>query len=368
MKFKKKICIIGSGHWSATTGGSEYQIKLLVEKLKENEEIEIYFITHNVARDYTPHGYHIKKLNPNKILFHYATLFGIREAYQYLKEIKPDVIYQRGSSALIFGGARFSMRYGAKLIWHVASDSNLVEKEELPKIYQLNRYADKKLFEYGIKKAHAVIAQTEYQARWTKKYNESAVVRVIRNFHPLPENQNSGKKKDQIIWVANIKQLKQPKLFIDLAKSLNEKTNVQCIMVGSPALYPPNYQQMLETEIESVNNLRYIGKQPLNIVNELIKESKLFVNTSKWEGFPNTYIQAWMRETPVVTVNCDPDDVIKNFGLGLHSENYRNLVTDTHRLLNEDELRTTMGKRAKAYALKHHSLSNIDEMIDIICG
>ena len=259
------------------------------------------------------------------------------------------------------------MRYGGKLIWNASSDDNFVEKENKIKIYQVNRFLDRYLFKYGIKKANKIIVQTEYQSTFVRKYNKSAKIKIIKNFHPIPKKNDGIEKRDQIIWVSNIKNLKQPEIFIELAKIIGLKIKgTQFIMIGSPSFYPLNYQKDLELKINKVPNLKYIGKQPIEVVNDYIKASKLLVNTSKWEGFPNTYIQAWMRETPVLTINCDPDNLIKKFGLGLHSKNFENLVKDTIFLLNENNLRISMGKKAKKYAMQFHTLRNLNEMIETI--
>jgi glycosyltransferase involved in cell wall biosynthesis len=252
------------------------------------------------------------------------------------------------------------------LIWHVASDSNVVAKRRFTLPRHAHKLLDRKLFKYGVGHAHHIIVQTNYQKNLLKSLNNEAKISLIRNFHPFPDEKPLEEKKNQIIWVANFKTLKQPELFIDLSETLNEKRiNVQCIMIGSPASTPPRYQQLLEKRINQIPNLIWLKKQPIQVVNEYINESKLFINTSKWEGFPNTYIQAWMRETPVVALTCDPDNLIKDYKIGMHSKSYSKLVDDVITLLQNDKKRISIGKKAKEYSFKYHSLINRDQLIEI---
>jgi glycosyltransferase involved in cell wall biosynthesis len=123
------------------------------------------------------------------------------------------------------------------------------------------------------------------------------------------------------------------------------------------------HQRRLAPRLEGAKNLRYLGEMPIDEVNRILAESHILVNTSDYEGFPNTFVQAWFREVPVVSLHVDPDDILKREGLGFHSGDFETLVRDTRRLIEDTDLRTHMGRRARAYAVENHSLMrNLDKV------
>jgi len=116
---------------------------------------------------------------------------------------------------------------------------------------------------------------------------------------------------------------------------------------------------MLLEKTSKLSNLKYLGEISYEETNELLSKSSLFVNTSTTEGFSNTYIQAWMRENPVVTLNCDPDDLIKINKIGFHSGSFKRLVKDVRYLIENEDVRREMGKRAREYAFKNHDIKKV---------
>jgi glycosyltransferase involved in cell wall biosynthesis len=77
-------------------------------------------------------------------------------------------------------------------------------------------------------------------------------------------------------------------------------------MIGG-RVEPPQLYDEIATATQKVSNLIFHGFVPYHKVNEYFSRASLFVNTSSIEGFPNTFIQAWMHYTPVVGLNVDPD-------------------------------------------------------------
>ena len=105
--------------------------------------------------------------------------------------------------------------------------------------------------------------------------------------------------------------------------------------------------------------MEYIGEISYEKTNELLEKSSLLINTSLTEGFSNTFIQAWMRETPVITLNCDPDNLIKNNKIGFHSRSFEQLVRDVKYLIGNKDIINQMGKNARKYSIEHHNIEKI---------
>ncbi|MBA7642336.1 hypothetical protein ES703_50026 [subsurface metagenome] len=136
-------------------------------------------------------------------------------------------------------------------------------------------------------------------------------------------------------------------------------------MAGRP-LDKAYLEELLE-QMEGLPNIEYVGGVSFEESNELIGRASVFVNTSKYEGFPNTFIQAWMRETPTVSLNVDPDDVIKKNRLGFHSRSFEQMVKDVKFLIENKRIRQEMGRNARKCAIREHDIRKIvPEYIELI--
>lgn len=118
--------------------------------------------------------------------------------------------------------------------------------------------------------------------------------------------------------------------------------------------------------IIQAKNIEYKGELPLHEVNRILSGSHILVNTSQIEGFPNTFIQAWMRKIPVVSLNVDPDDVIKKNKIGFHSGSFGQMVRDIQLLISDGQMREEMGERAQQFAFQNYSMRNMDKILDLI--
>jgi glycosyltransferase involved in cell wall biosynthesis len=190
---------------------------------------------------------------------------------------------------------------------------------------------------------------------------------VIRNFHPLPDNlPDRAPEPITITWVANIKPLKRPEAFLRLAEDILERSNVRCIMIGASPLADPKWPALL-AKIQAQPNLLYLGGLTQDAVNAWIARSHILVNTSEHEGFSNTFIQAWMRGVPVVSLAVDPDGLLGCGKYGYCADgNYHAFRRHIETLIDNPALRQTLGEQAKHYSYAAHSHRNIELLINIL--
>ena len=362
----KKLCILSGGHFSDAPGGAEYQAGLIADELAKTGEYDLYYLALAIEPSWQAHGYQLIQINKRNYFNQHAFFFDSLSLYKILKDIRPDIIYQRVLMAYTGVAAYFSKKNDCRLIFHVSSEFDVSPFGHISSSGKLLKYIDRKIGEYGIRHADAVIAQTEQQANLFKDYYGREVTAVIGNFHPLPTEKISKKDPIKVIWVANFKPNKRPEIFVKLASDFRHLDGVKFIMIG----HPGNLKRYsaLNKEIKKLSNLEFIGLQPLEQVNKQLSQSHIFVNTSIKEGFPNTFIQAWMRQLPVVSLDVDLDGLLARGEVGFLSGDYDTLKANVQLLLANPQLRTKLGIRARDYAFKNNSPKTFRQLLQVIKG
>jgi len=366
-KQKKKLCIVIPAHWSAMMGGSEYQAKCFIDELLPDEQFEIHYLTRSYDPRFHPEGYKIIKVAGTRGIRRYGFFFDVFRLLKLLHQIQPDVIYQRVGCAYTGIAAYYARRNNCKMFWHIASDSDVLPFQEQISLRSIMRYIEKKFLEYGIRSSHCIIAQTNQQAEYLKKYYGKTPTKIIYNFHSMPLENIKKTNRVKIVWISNFKPLKQPEYFIRLARDLRDfGQKVQCVMIGAPAHWAFNWQASLDNEIDEIDNLVYLGARSFEEVNSILAKANVFVNTSLYEGFPNTFIQAWMRKVPVVSLHVNPDQVFERYSVGFFSGTYEKMLEKVVELIKNPALRNEIGERAQVYAFEKHSEKNIASLVEIL--
>jgi glycosyltransferase involved in cell wall biosynthesis len=342
-------------------GGAEYQVSLIIKALIERGNFEIHYLCRNANFATLTKGYSLHSIASNSPLSAYAKFTDAMSLFRKLEELKPDIIYNRNGGALTGVCAHYAKKYEKPFFWHLAHEKEVIPKKE--RFFKNPmRYVDTVFFEYGINNAKVVIAQYNHQSELLNRHYQKSADILIANFQPIPPHiEKKYSQTVKILWVANFNYYKQPHLCLELAKRLESRPNILLTMVGRA---PADYSILVE-EINKQNNIDYRGSMPINEVNELFQAADIFINTSSKEGFPNSFIQAWMREVPVVSLSVNPDGVLTRESIGFCSSTINQMELDVLKLIEDKYARLAMGKRAREYAIKNHSTANIKILVDL---
>ncbi len=360
-----RICFLMISHWSGNLGGAEIQVKYIMDYLRSHTTHELSYICRktSMSNEEEMPIYKIDFDNPVGKRFKIADRSRI---LKLLKQIQPDVIYTRVSSGYVGIASEYCQQYDCKLVYHIAHVEDVVPYSPTS-IGKLPKFFERMLYIKGLKKADAVIGQATYQDELLKQHYGKNCKAIIPNFHPLPEAVQgldpAAKKK--ILWIANLKESKQPEAFLKMAAAFSDCKDLEFIIIG--ALQQKKYETLPE-QVASLPNVCYLGQKPIDEVNQLLEQAYVFVNTSMEgsEGFPNTYIQAWLRKVPVLTLHIDPDNIIQELGLGRKSGNEENLVADLKFFLNNISARNNAGEKGEAFAIAKYSTKNCKKLLAVL--
>jgi glycosyltransferase involved in cell wall biosynthesis len=362
---KPRLCIVNPFEHG---GGAEYQIGLLIDALVRSDEYEIHYLAHFVderARDRT---YQVSRIGNGGPIPRFGYLMEARSLYRKLRDIDPCIIYQRVACAYTGICAFYSRRHATPLLWHVAHDTE-VTPQSLDRARNIVRLRlEKWAVEFGVKHATRIVVQTRHQANLLQKNYARAADAVVPNFHPPAVETIDKSGPLTVIWIANLKPWKQPEVFVRLANSLSSCSEVRFVIVGAPAATSGNkrWQLALKQGIQNAPNLQYLGQKSHAEVNALLARAHIFVNTSVHEGFPNTFIQAWLRDVVVVSLQVDPDQLLERRGVGIVARSESGLVTAVRGLIDDPEVRAAYLERGRVHAIEHHSLRNADELVGLL--
>jgi glycosyltransferase involved in cell wall biosynthesis len=87
----------------------------------------------------------------------------------------------------------------------------------------------------------------------------------------------------------------------------------------------------------------------------LYQQAACLLCTSDFEGFPNTFLEAWSQGLPVVST-FDPDDLIARRELGLVAGDVPGLAVAIRRLLESPDLYRRLSHNARQYYLENHTV------------
>lgn len=340
---------LSDGASGAFIGGAEVQLTLLARALAQRGRM-VSAVTwdHGQADGVEHHQVRVFKTCGKAdgipvLRFVYPRLTSLWSA---MRRADADVYVHRTADSDTGLVAAWAVRNRRKFFFSVASDTDCLR--ELPRLPTRRQRA---LYRYGLKRADCVLAQTRVQQRLLRE-QFGIEARLIR---PCAADQaatrSSAGEPARVLWIGRFSPVKRLELCLGVAALCPQ---LQFDIVGD-ANNEGDYTRRLRELAAQRPNVTLHGRVPHAEVGRFYGRALAVLCTSAWEGFPNTFLEAWSRGVPTVST-VEPDDAISGHGLGAVRGDAAGLAEALRGLARDDAARQACGRAASAYFAEHHRL------------
>jgi glycosyltransferase involved in cell wall biosynthesis len=290
---------------------------------------------------------------PVMALFRYfpAWLFPL-----YWRRRRCDVVCCFGNNALTAQVIADCRHLGIRTVLCIASDDDL-SADYAPGDHGLNDYNTPKwMAHYALENADHVFVQTESQLR-ALQHRFGRRGELIRNPVAIaaddPSRWPARAARDIVLWIGRSDTFhKQPLLMLELAKRCPD---LPVLMILNKT-HADVFEQVLA---ERPENLTVVERVPHHEIWDYYRRARVFVSTSAYEGFPNTFLQCAAAGVPVASLAVDPEGILSRHGCGLLAEgSLEALERDVRALWSDAALAERLALTFHRYALEHHGIDS----------
>ena len=236
-----------------------------------------------------------------------------------------------------------------KFIFSVPSDTDCD-----PNLPTLKKIRERILYKYGLRKADKIIVQTETQQKMLDSgFGLPATVIPM----PCPgtasredvlnkpfENGNAT-----LLWVGRISREKRLEAIIDVSSKI---PHVHFDIVGGPDQDLAYAETVLE-KARKRPNITVHGKVERDRMDYYYRNASALCCTSYYEGFPNTFLEAWNNGLPIIST-VDPDDIIRKNRLGFAIEETDEIKDRIEQLIGDEKVWREYSLNARNYFERKH--------------
>jgi glycosyltransferase involved in cell wall biosynthesis len=275
--------------------------------------------------------------------------YRIPSYYKAVKRYNPDFIIQECANENTGYFAIISKLLGKKFIHRIGSDMDVDGRidKSFSKISQLIYY-------WGIKNADHISCQNKYQYSILKKKYPNKSISILHNPYFYLENKIMKKgERSYIAWIGNFRYEKNLPALANIAERFPD---LQFKIAGTRFPITDNDSEKGIARLKQMKNVEFLGHINNSEVSGLLSQAICLLNTSRLEGFSNTFLEAWSVGTPVITTaNVNPDRIISDYGVGLVAEKYDKLPDKINEVISyTDEHYDVLSKRCVEYVKEEH--------------
>lgn len=265
-----------------------------------------------------------------------------------------DIYYQNCAECVTGQMALWCRRHGRKFVYSVASEPDCDGR-----LLKMHSLRDRMLYRYGLRHADRIIVQTrKQQAMLQSGFGRNSVVIPMPCAGPSEdeyvERAQARNGEGRVLWIGRICGVKRPDRLLDLAEACPD---LQFDLVG-PAAETEKYARGICERAKTISNVTVHGPVARTRVFEFYRKAHLLCCTSDYEGFPNTFLEAWSCGLPIVST-FDPDNLIAEKGLGRVCKDVPDLSAGIRQLLESPQQWHKASQSAKEYYSQNHTVDII---------
>jgi len=281
--------------------------------------------------------------------------------YRAIKKYNPDVIIQACAGFETGVMSFFAKVLNVPFIYRVANDIDTDDRLKL----RLN-VRQRTMFKFGLKHSSAILCQNTYQYHKLRAKYNTKKLHIIHNPLYLEKTNKINKfsSRSYIAWIGIFQYQKNLPALYEIAMNLPE---IEFRIAGKSTTKLDEETQEAIRGLSNCKNVKFVGYLKRDEVLPFLSQAYALLNTSHYEGFSNTFLEAMATGTPIITSqNANPDNLICERNIGVIAESYEEMDKAIVRLLNNQNYEQ-LSNNCRKYLLESHNpvvLSN--RIINII--
>lgn len=330
-------------------GGAELQIYLITSELAKYPRYKINVLVTNDNKEKKEIIKNIKVTQAFNAKKYKTEIIRSYKLYKSLKNEKPDLIFKRGHGKSLIVTALYKLLHPkVKIIYNIASILDINDQ-------RFKGFFGKLTF-LAMKLVDVIIVQTQDQYNLLnnknkKKVPENGIIRNIYNYDNITEKKGG----EYVLWVSRCTKIKKPELFLKLVKKF---PNSNFVMI-SPRTDKELWAK-IEQKTKKINNLKFIESVPYKEIGEYFKKAKIFINTSTHEGYPNTFLQSAETNTPILSLNVNPDKILDKYKIGINcKDDFKLMESYLNKLLKNKGFYNGFLNNGKTFLKAEHDKNSI---------
>lgn len=281
--------------------------------------------------------------------------------YSKIKETKPDYLYQGvpGWTSFLIGVICYLL--GIKYIMRVSNDY-LLDDRFYKNYSKTHRFFQK----LGFRLSYCILCQNEYQYGIIKKeYPGKKAIKIANPFFVKSTGAlTSFESKHYIAWLGLYQYQKNLKLLYEIATNLKEE---HFLVAGKESSKCDEETISYLKKLEQLPNVHFAGFLQREEVLPFLSQAKYLLNTSHYEGFSNTFLEAMSVGTPIISSErVNPDSIISDYDLGIIYKN----ADDLQRQLSSvtPGAYAHMSESVRSYILEKHEYRSLARRLLLFLG